>query len=392
MQIVANITNSQPASTAGPTVQTFTAAQIGAALGMKRQAVQWHLRDVHPVGVRIIAGNEASAWTVEQLPAPLRERLAAAAAQQRCRSIDALLSMPRQQWQPPIPLDKISDEGIQAATKLRDALKPWLMQQHNLNLSATEFENRGVADYQRIFGNRITARYWLELFMRTIRRDNGAEEWNRMAIYLPDRLKQKSAPVAIVSAALAADFAELESFITACANPHAPNKTECAAVWTLALEKFTALVNAGESEKSAARRVRQFLSARASFLAASRGALWMAWKRKLAVLKNANGDAKALRDGRAQNGARFELPEDDRDALIHRAVFYYRGDIAPAWRDLLRKGFSVEVVNRYAGRAGKKSHVPASVMESIAPEVEILTVMHRGPRAFDAIKGHVTRS
>ena len=31
-------------------------------------------------------------------------------------------------------------------------------------------------------------------------------------------------------------------------------------------------------------------------------------------------------------------------------------------------------------------------MDSVAPEVEILTVMHQGPRAFDAIKGHVTRS
>jgi hypothetical protein len=73
-------------------------------------------------------------------------------------------------------------------------------------------------------------------------------------------------------------------------------------------------------------------------------------------------------------------------------VFYYRGDIAPAWRDLLRSGFSPAVIERYAGQAVNKSHVPASVMESVAPEVEILTVMHRGPRAFDSIKGHVTRS
>ncbi len=50
------------------------------------------------------------------------------------------------------------------------------------------------------------------------------------------------------------------------------------------------------------------------------------------------------------------------------------------------------MIERYAGRAYKKSHVPASVMDSIAPEVEILTVMHRGARAFDSIKGHVTRS
>jgi hypothetical protein len=372
--------------------QSFTAAQIAAALGKAPRAVRRQLRAVRPVAVRIVAGNETAVWTVEQLPSPLRERLAAVATMQRCRTVEALLSMPRQQWQPAIPLDKISDANIQAATKLRDALKPWLIQQHDPNLSAAEFENRGIEDYRRAFGNRITARYWRELFTRTLRRDNGAEEWNRLEIYLPDLLKRKHSPADVVSEAIAADFFEIESFIAACTNPHAPNKTECAGVWTLALEKIPALVNAGAPEKSAARRVRQFLFARASFLAASRDALLKAFNRKLEALKNSNGDVKALRDGREENGAPFALPENDRDLLIHRCVFNYRGDIAPAWRDLLRQGFSPEVVDRYAGRAQNKSHVPASVMDSIAPEVEILTVMHRGPRAFDSIKGFVTRS
>ncbi len=371
---------------------TFTAAQIAAALGKRPQTVREQLRAVRPAGVRVVGGNEAATWTVEQLPMPLRERLAAEATQQRCRTIEALLSMPRQQWQPAIPLDKIHDTEIQAATKLREALKPWLIGQHDLGMSSAELESRAVEDYRRIVGNRITARYWRELFMRTLRRDNGAEEWNRLEIYLPDRLKLKDAPAAVVSKALAEDFAELESFISGCVNPHAPNKTECAGVWTLALEKFAALVNAGETEKSAARRVRQFLFARAPFLAVSREALLVAFKRKLEIYKSANGDAKSLRDRRAENGASFELPEMDRDALIHRAVFYYRGDIAPAWRDLLRQGFSAAVVERYAGRAAKKSHVPTSVMDSVAPEVENLTVMHGGNRAFDSIKGHVTRS
>ena len=371
---------------------SFTAAQIAAALGKTPQALRRQLRDVRPAGVRIVAGNETTTWAVEQLSAPLRERLAAVAAQQRCRTIEALLSMPRQQWQPAIPLDKISDADIQTATKLRDALKPWLIEQHDLNLSAAEVENRGIADYQRVFGNRITARYWRELFMRTVRRDNLAEEWNRLEIYLPDRLKQKNAPAAVVSEALAADFAEIESFIAGCTNPHAPNKTECAGIWTAALDKFTSLVNAGTPEKTATGLVCQLLAARAPFLSKSRGALVRAFERKRSALENAGGNVKALRDGRENNGAHFELPENDSDALIHRAVFYYRGDIAPAWRDLLRKGFSPPIVERYAGHAIKKSHVPASVMDSVAPEVEILTVMHQGPRAFDAIKGHVTRS
>jgi hypothetical protein len=249
-----------------------------------------------------------------------------------------------------------------------------------------------VEDYRRVFGNAVTQRYWRELFTRTIQRANGFEEWNRLEIYLPDKPKRKNAVEFVVSEALADDFAELEDFISTCTNPHAPNKTECAAVWTLALEKFASLVRTGTPEKSAARKVRQFLFARASFLAVSRDALRQAFKRKLKSLMAANGDVKALRDGREDNGAGFALPEDDRDLLIHRAVFVYLGDIAPAWRHCLREGFSAATVERYAARAANKSHVPASVRDSIGPEVEVLTVMHRGPRAFDAIKGHVTRS
>ena len=290
--IAAKISQSSPAENAGA-LPTFTAAAIAAALRVKPQSVREQLRQVAPSGVRIVAGNETKTFSVASLPLSLRERLAAEAMQQRCRTIDALLSMPRSVYQPAIPLEKIADADIQAATKLRDALKPWLIGQHDLSLSAAEMESRGIEDYRRAFGNRITARYWRELFMRTIRRDNGAEEWNRLEIYLPDRLKQKDAPAAVVSAALAADFAEMESFIVACSNPHAPNKTECAGVWTLALEKFQSLVNAGRAEKSAARRVRQFLCARAGFLAASRGALWIAWKRKLETWQESNGDAKA---------------------------------------------------------------------------------------------------
>jgi hypothetical protein len=376
----------------GSLAPAFTAAQMAAVLGIKRQSVQGQLRDIVPAAVRIIHGNQAAAWTVDQLPLPLRARLAASATQQGCRTIEALLSMPRQQWQPALPLDKLAEDVIQSATKLRDALRTFLVRQHDPNQAAGDMEARGADEYRRIFGNRITTRYWRELFMRTVRRDNGFEEWNRLEIYLSDRLKRKDAPAAAVSAALAEDFAELAAYIAGCSNPHAPTKKECEGIWALALQKVASLVNAGEPEKNAARRVRQFLLARASFLAPSRDALWVAFKRKIKALEREGGDIKALRDRREDNGPKYELPENDRDLLIHRAVFTYRGDIAPAWRDLLRTGFSPAVIERYAGKAVSKSHVPASVRDSVGPEVEIMTAMARGPRAFDAIKGHVTRS
>ena len=77
------------------------------------------LRDVKRAGVRIVAGNEAAAWAVEQLPSPLRERLAKKAQRQRCigcnenQRIEALLSIPRRPWRPDIPLDQVSDADIQ---------------------------------------------------------------------------------------------------------------------------------------------------------------------------------------------------------------------------------------------------------------------------------------
>ena len=358
---------------------------------MKRQAVQYHLRGVEPATRhKIVNGAAACAWTVEQLPAPLRDRLTAASVQQRCRSVEGLLTSPRRQWQPAIPLDKICEADIKSATTLREALRPWLIRQHEMKPG--DLRAAALASYRQHFGHEITVRYLDEIWDRITRRDNGFEEWNRLEIYLPDRPKEKAAPAAVVSEALAADFAELESFITACSNRHAPNPTERVAVWTLALEKFTALVNAGESEKSAARRMRHFLAMRASFLASSRDALWVAWKRKLATLHAAAGDVKALRDGRAENGVEYELPENDRYLLIQRAAHTYRGNIAPAWRELLRGGFSPETRTRYARRTVNKSHVPTSIRESIAPEVEVITALYQGPRAFDAIKGHVNRS
>jgi hypothetical protein len=382
------------ANTSGATAPSaFTAAQIAAAVGRTPRSVRRQLEDVTPTAIRIVNSNEATAFTFEHLPGNLRLQLEDAARRANCRNAETLLNAPRQKWEQALPLDKIADEQIQAATKLREALRPSLIGQHDSSLSRAEIEVRGVEDYRRIFGNGITTRYWRELFMRTVQRDNGFEEWNRLEIYLPERLRQKETPASMISTALADDFAELESYIQACSNPHAPSEKERAGIWTLAFEKYGSIVSAGVTKKTVARRVRQFLSARAPFLAVSRDALLKAFNRKLEAFEKSNGDAKALRDGRENNGERFQLPNPDRDLLIHRSVFFYRGDVTPAWRDCLRSGFSPETVSRYdAGQSADKSHVPTSVRKDVGAEVDILTVMYQGPRAFDAIKGHVTRS
>jgi len=370
----------------------YTVARIACALGRTPQAIRKALGAKPATRIQIVNGAEAAAWSVAGMAEPLRNRLAEEAKRRGYRDSDAMLSDPPKQWDPSIPLDQVAEGDIESARKLRETLRPWLMQQHDLALTSGELEARGVADYARIFGHRITARYWRELFGRTLQRDGGAENWNRLEIYLSANPRRKQLPSGVVSEAVAAEFGGIESYIQACGNAAAPSDIEQRAIWQLALEKHAGLINGGMPAKRAARLVRSFLFAKAPFLAPSRDALLKAFDRKAAALENHCGDAKALRDGREENGQRFDLPDDDRDRLIHRAVFYYRGDVAPAWRDLINSGFSDTVRQRYAGKAASKSHVPTSVMDSVAAEVGILTVIHQGPRAFDSIKGHVDRS
>lgn len=375
------------------TAAQFSAAQIARALGLKRQTVRWQLRGVSPSGVCINGGNEAQTWPLAALSVSLRNRLEAEARQRGYRDAAALLLAPPLVWPPKdFPaLEDIDSSEVERASKLRQALTPALLSQHD-GEATNEFEARGGEDYRKIFGHAVSARHWRTLFKRTLTRDAGAENFSRLELYLPDRpalTRQAARPVPKSSAG---QFEELESYLAAVPNPSAPSELETRGVWTLALEHHGRMIGHGTPAKRAARRVRNFLFARAAFLAPTRNALRMAFERKLAQWTARQCDPKAFMDGRAGNGAKFELPEDDRDLLIHRAVFYYRGDIAPAWRDCLRKGFSELVQQRYAGKSSDKSHVPASVMDSIGPEVDILTVMHRGPRAFDSIKGYVSRS
>ncbi|MBE0541607.1 MAG: hypothetical protein IH623_09490 [Verrucomicrobia bacterium] len=377
----------------------YTTNQIAVALGIKRQAAQWALRNVPADGLAVVNGNQTSAWSRAAIPAQLNCKLDAAAVQGGYRNAEALLAAPPAIYPPKdFPaLDTIAPEEIDRAGKLRQALGPLLHCQHDDSLSSAEFEARGVAEYKCVFGHSISARYWRDLFKRTLRRDAGQERFARLELYLPDKPALKN-PVRragfqpAFTADELAEFAELTGYLDAIPNPSKPSKNEQREVWTLAVEQHGKLVGRGVPASRAARRVRAFLFTAAPFLAASRNALRMAFERRLARWQNGKGDPKSQRDGRAENGEKFDFPEADRDLLIHRAVFNYRGDVAPAWRDCLRQRFSETVRERYTTHASRKSYVPARIMDSIGPEVEIFTVMHRGPRAFDSIKGFVSRN
>ncbi|MDE2020802.1 MAG: hypothetical protein KGJ13_10735, partial [Patescibacteria group bacterium] len=189
---------------------------------------------------------------------------------------------------------------------------------------------------------------------------------------------EKSTPSAVVSEALAADFAELASFISACGNPHAPNKTECAGIWTLALQKFSALVRAGDSERRAARRVRQYLIVAAPFLARSRDSLLKAFKRKLA-----NG----VGDRRRNNGKSApEFAGRDRELLTAVAA-KCGGGKDMAW-DLTRTMLSPAIQDHYAN----SRRCPERISRTIRHDIEMEKISLHGPNAQKTNGAHTNRN
>jgi hypothetical protein len=368
---------------------TYTSSRIAACLGRTAQAVRKGLRNVPRDGLRIVHGAEAATWSFPRLPESYRALLTEKARQDRYHDAEAMLSAPPKLWAPSLPLDKIADTDVAHATKLRSVLMPWLKEVREPSLSTTELEARGIADYARKFGNRITGRWWRELVDRTARRDGGAEDWGRLEIYLPPNPKPKEEPARVVVEALAKDFSELSSYIDACRRP--PSEIDERGIWTMAFEQYDRLVATGTPAKRAARRLREFLFARASFLARSRGALLKAFKRKLARWEKDGKDAKALVDGRKDNGGdSFEFTQSDLDIIEAKIVFEY-GQYAPAWQEALREGrLSEETRRRYSHRTARKCYVPEKLITTLGKRPLWLYIMHRRRREFNSLKAHFT--
>ena len=350
----------------------FTAAQIAAVLGISSQAVRKALAEVSAAEVRLIRGQETKVWRVDQLPADLLAALEVIRAKERCRTVETLLAMPRRAWSPPVPLNEIADEEVARAAKLRDALKPWLQGLHRTDLSAAEIKERGAEGHAVIFklDKPISPRHWDFLFARARQRDAGAEDWDNLALYLPDKPKVKRNPADVVTEAagsrLPADggfateddgcFGLVASRIKDLLNPAAPKKVEIESCWQCAMQQWGELVAGGMSGKAAARRLRAWLFNHARFLAPSEDALLKAFNRRLKVWRLTN-DPQAIGDQRRHNGQRVEIPAADIDILRGGAANLESGRIDSAWRELYPK-LSEATRQRYehSHRAPEKIH------------------------------------
>lgn len=370
----------------------YTAARLALALGMSKRGILYALRDVAPSQTLIVSGNPADAWPFCALPASLQQRLEAEAARQRCRNPEQLLALGEKAWEPDTPLSKLPQSCLDQAAKLQRALAPALARQADQKLSEAEFERLGLEDYRKVFGFEISPRHWRRLFRRTVERDSGAENFDRLELYLDERPRGETrAPSAEAHAA----NAELSSVIATFKDPTAPTAEEVAYLWTRAFEQFEADTAEGKPTKKAKGLLIDFLASAAPFLAVSRAGLRMQFERKYERWTEGGRLPRAVLDKRPEKSGRFRAPalsQADRDTLVGKAVLFHGSRLAPAWRELCETGeLDSKVAGHYLSNPSRKSYVPRAIREEVQPEIERLFDIHHGPRQAKLNGAHLSR-
>ena len=369
------------------TPQQFTAAQIADALGKNPRVVRRWLGVVTPDAQIIVRGKVAAVWKVESLPSHVIQELTSAAQAKGFRLIENLLSGRADSWQPEIPWNQICPEQQAEALALQRALMPLIQRRNDSSLSVADFEALGVQTYQRETGKEISSERWRYIFDRTIKRDNGAGQFHRPELFLNGNLR-KATPTQPARSD-AADFETINACIASFHDPQNPSGEEIDALWIEAVELFTEL-RSETKPKKLKRRLLDFLSARAPFMAANVNALRVNFDRKLKAYESDDGGAVALLDGRELKRGEIRapaIPQDDIDRLAWHSAHNCGGRTAQAVRELAmageRSGLSTVTLETITRPAASKSHVNRRVFSVVHRESELIAPHLLGKKAKD---------
>ena len=378
---------------ARPAASLFTALQIATALRISKRSTHQALRATPPAGTLLIHGNETPSWSFDTLPQRLQMGIVQQAGANGQSVADYLATVSRP-WQPAMPLSEISEEHINLAQQLRNALLPALQRLDNSILSPADQVRLGLADYQRALGQTITERHWHRLVERTLRRAGSEEHFDRLELYLPENPGRKSAR----TAGTAFDFAPLAEFISTFADPGQPTENEKAALWGQVFTLFAAGADTKRERKQLRKAIAKRLHQAAPWLAASERALRVSFERKFARWQASDGNSASLIDGRTQKrgvSRAPEIPQADIDQIAGHAAFNCGGRVAQAVRDLATSGsrssLSEATLDLITRPAASKSYVNRRLAESVREDVKLVSPYLLGRKAIDDATAHIDR-
>ncbi len=377
----------------------YTATEIARAAAKAPRVVRRMVAGVEPAGCVVVNGKPANAWSLDQLPRKIIQALEETARRLGAESVERLLANPPRSWEPTIEgrrvsLSDIAPHCLEDAKRLQQALAGVLPMAVEGRLPREEIEAVGLRDYKAVVGHEVSAANWWKLVERTIDRDGGAGEFDRLEIYLADKLARKQKEPPAYSAA-ANNLHTLKRWIEAVKDRCRPTNDEALMVWHGAFLEYELLT--GEfmvSGRKARTTILHTLERSGVSLAKGKDALRAAFYRKLKRWLENGRTPSAIEDKRpARSGHRRApaLPEEDRRTILARCV-ENGGRLAQGWRECLRRGeLSFETTQRFIHNPGTKSHVPRVIREAIGLDPERTYDIHHSEHQHKGKGSYNTR-
>lgn len=366
----------------------FTAAEIAQALGCSDQNVRKRLSAVASNATKVAIDNSlVSTWAIESLPASMARQLSEKAEAKGYRTTAELLAEPFSRYESPFPVCELAPEAIERARKLQRALRNFLRIRSSATMRASEFNECGVAAYKSEFGYVVSPKHWRRLFDRTIERDNGTEEWERLEIYVEERPARRRPNERVTRSGPSIDLPLLSDTLNAFAGRSKLQIDELTYLWTKACDQLK------ESDSARAKKAKRAIVhalVRSGFVGTDAESVRRNFDRKFKAYLEAGGCLKDRRLLRYVNAAPI-VGEDDRRKLV-AAALDRGGRVSQAFRETFHAGeLSSELTERFIANPARKSYVPHSVHNAIAAEVRRLLPIHHGPREHELRGAYATR-
>ncbi len=365
----------------------YTAAQIAAAMDASRQWVFKALQGIPPSGQVLQGGKPVNAWAFAEMPGSLRARIESRAQALCFEDAEQLLCRGKIPWQPEIggasvALRDIAEKHIQKAHLIKRALQPILEKLSDLDALAS-VEERGLKLYREVCGHDISSRHWRRLVMRSFNRDAGHENFQRLEIYLDEKLSLRPKTNTVPPKQMHDAFADARSAIGMVADINKPTAKEKQIIWTYVLSAAEELTAGGMGEKDANKAALKFLNNEALFIAKSADALRAAFYRKAKAWKKSGGKPSAIKDRRGErSGNHKPVPLSEADELLILGFTSQAGGrLSQGWREARRSGLlSPELMARYSlDERENKSYVPNAIRAALQHKVRMVDDHHHGP-------------
>ena len=371
----------------------YSAAQIARAAGISRQAVEKRLAGSESVGHTEVDGRPAAAWQFGALPIDWQMEITRRGVSRRFDNGEAYLAaQPVVAWKAPLAWGQVPQREQAKAARLQKALAGAMAIRFDPG-AESRLETVGLADFKAEFGYAISARHWRRLLARTIERDGGAENWQRLEIYLDDRA---FAVPSVKPEVMRGEHKhrELDGAIGSLENRQNPTAVDRQFLWDAVFRHFeskAAELSVAGADADASARVRALKASLVSYLfkafpertiCPTMPTLKRRFNEKLAKWVANGRTPAALEDRRPVKSGRFKERAFDCDLRkIRDRAIQLDGNESLAHRMLREEGkLSKEFCEAYPfdPRQGK-SELPASVRTAITAEVDMCLPLRRGP-------------